>query len=620
MTNPPGKKRKVKPSKRVLPEKLLKFIYLPLLLITFFISYNYVFDEKVDMGGDNAGYYILGKSIASGDGFKNIHTIEKVPHNHFPPGYPAIIAFISKIFSSDIQLIKHLNGFFLIASIFLLFSIILQLSSSYHIAFIVSLFSLINYHLLSFSVIIMSEIPFMFFSLLCLWLLLKTDFGRPAVKNLPFLLLIVCVAFTYHVRSTGLALFAGFALYLAVQKHWKYLATFSGGFILLALPWVIRGIQVGGSSYLSQLMRKNPYRPELGQMELGDWFTRIWNNLERYISREIPSGTFNYIEVGDYQAAVSSSEWLLGLLLLGIMIFGLFKIKRFVLALLFYLVASFGILMLWPDVWYGTRFITPLIPLLFYVFLTGLVGLIEWAAQKLFGFSNKLYLNIGLVVLSLLLVSSYAGPLKDLNEKAKQPYPGSYANYFELAKWVKNNASDTSITCCRKGQLFYLFSGKFVVNYKNTLNTEEQIEHLKSKSVDYVVLEQLGFSSTGRYLYPAIQKYPEKFKVVVQYPNPDTYLMEFRPEMGYWGEWQNDLKHGQGVYRYENGQKFDGLWQNGLKHGQGKIIFPDGSYLEGVWANDILQGETILRSADGIEIERSVYENNVKIRTIESSQ
>ena len=41
---------------------------LPLYLLTglFLLVYAAVFDSKIDLGGDNAGYYILGKALSTG--------------------------------------------------------------------------------------------------------------------------------------------------------------------------------------------------------------------------------------------------------------------------------------------------------------------------------------------------------------------------------------------------------------------------------------------------------------------------------------------------------------------------------------------------------------------------
>jgi len=72
--------------------KLFLILYIPILIFTFFHVYGNIFDHKIDLGGDNAYYYILGNSIASGQGYTNIETKNKIANTHFPPGYPLIIS------------------------------------------------------------------------------------------------------------------------------------------------------------------------------------------------------------------------------------------------------------------------------------------------------------------------------------------------------------------------------------------------------------------------------------------------------------------------------------------------------------------------------------------------
>ena len=50
----------------------------------------------------------------------------------------------------------------------------------------------------------------------------------------------------------------------------------------------------------------------------------------------------------------------------------------------------------------------------------------------------------------------------------------------------------------------------------------------------------------------------------------------------YEGEYQNDLKHGWGVYKWADGKHFEGEWMNGKQHGKGKIVMPDGKVLHGL--------------------------------------
>ncbi len=591
-------------------------LYILILLFSFFKTYDRVFDEKISLGGDNAAYYILGNSIAMGHGYKNIHVAEMTEHNHFPPGYPLIIAAASKVFTNDIAFIKKVNGFFLLMSIGLLFLIIYKITGNFHWPFICCLFSLYNYYLLNYSFIMMSEIPYLFFSLLCILLTMITNWDNPFYKSWPFIFLLLCVPFTYYIRSTGLALFAGILLFLLYNRKWLHSFVLSAVFFLSILPWYIRGKHIGGNSYIGQLFFKNPYRPELGQMGIVDWLSRFRDNLERYITREIPNGMFNFIEQvnGPVQKfPLTTFEWVIGILTLALILFGLFRIKKYFLLILFYCGAYMGILLLWPDVWIGVRFILPLVPLLIFFFINGTVELISIIWNKLLKNKYQLLFQLMIVVICLFSIKSYGSLATDkLELLAKGYYSKPYQNYFELAKWIKNNAPAKSVTSCRKGQLFFLYSTKFVTGFRNTLIVEEQIEYLKSKNVKYVVLDQLGYSSTRRYLFPAMKKYPGKFKVIKHLKNPDTYLTEFFPERGYWGEWKNDKREGQGTYTWEDNKRFEGEWKNNFRNGKGILYFPDGLQLEGTWKNDTLNGRTVLRNKDGIKIEESIYKKNVR--------
>ena len=43
---------------------------------------------------------------------------------------------------------------------------------------------------------------------------------------------------------------------------------------------------------------------------------------------------------------------------------------------------------------------------------------------------------------------------------------------------------------------------------------------MEDNSVDYVILEQLGYHSTEKYLFPAVQKYEPYFPRVLHINNP----------------------------------------------------------------------------------------------------
>ncbi|WP_298512767.1 glycosyltransferase family 39 protein [uncultured Kordia sp.] len=601
------------------PERI-RIIYILTLVIGFFVIYSTIFDEKVSLGGDNANYYILGNSLANGEGYTNIQHIEKEAHYHYPPGYPVLIAAVATVFSNDIIAIKILNGVFLLGAILLLFFIVKRLSENDHIAFAASLLTLLNYHILEYSTIMMSEIPFLFFSLLCIWLFLKIDFSKPIFKNWLFFLMLLCLVFSFYIRSVGLALLVSMVCSLGSKKQWKYAMTLMGGFIILYLPWMIRNMNAVGNTYVSQLSLKNPYQPELGQANIIDICSRVFRNLERYIAIEIPSGLISSKEIVYKDLSISIAEWFLGFFILGTIAFGIYRLKKYRTFIVFYMLAFFGLLMVWPSVWFGTRFLVPLIPLCMFLLIFGLIEFLSLLQIKMLPKQTTSLVPIVVVVLLIFWSFFYgSNSISKLREQANSDYADNYKNYFALAEWIHKNAADDAITVTRKEGLFYLFSKKKVTNYQKTLDREAQIEYLKQKNISYVVVEQLGYSTTSKYLVPAIDRYPNKFKTILQLPNPNTYLMKFEPELGYWGDWKDEKRNGFGNYLWKDGQKYSGQWKNDVRHGKGTVYFNNGESLEGSWENGKLNGKAVKRDANGVIIEKSMYKDNAKIEVINES-
>lgn len=509
-----------------LKQVLLPVAYGIILLVAFFISYSTVFDKKIDLNGDDTGYYLLGKALASGKGYTNTFELGNAPHNHFPPGYPAVIAVMCKLFSNDLIFIKHVNGFFLLGSIALLCFITWKIGKNIHVTFLAALFSLLNGHLLEYSVNTMSEVPFLFFSLLCILMAMNTNYEKPVFKNLYFWLLIICLSFTYHVRTTGISLLVGLLAFLLLRKNWQYALAGLLGFVVLALPWYLRGKSLGGNSYLSQLVMKNAYRPELGKMELADWLARFWNNLIRYFTFEIPS-CVKGIRVADYNTPAATGAVIMAGAMIELILVGLFMLKHKAENLFtFFILSYFAILLLWPDVWIGVRFMLPLLPLLLFLMIYGIFGSLQWVLTQLKVKNDQMVAAIAMLVIAAFLIMPYTGPIGKLKQEAHNDFPPQFKNYFTLAEWAKQNIPDSSVVCCRKEELFYLFSNRVGAPFLRTLNTEEQMTWLQNGKIDYVVVDALGYSDTKRYLVPAVEKYPAKFRVVKEIKNPNTFLLQ----------------------------------------------------------------------------------------------
>ena len=182
-----------------------------------------------------------------------------------------------------------------------------------------------------------------------------------------------------------------------------------------------------------------------------------------------------------------------------------------------------------------------------------------------------------------------------LVNSAKGTMPPGYAQYFEIAKWAKANIPPNSVVVCRKPELFYLYSNCKTVGYRNTLSADSLIANMKANRATHVVLDELGFSSTGRYCEPALLKNSEKFKLISHTQDadpkkPQTYLYEIHYECGYNGEMKDGKRNGKGISRYADGTVYDGYWKNDVREGNGIFIWPGGLKFEGLFSKNLRNG------------------------------
>jgi len=167
--------------------------------------------------------------------------------------------------------------------------------------------------------------------------------------------------------------------------------------------------------------------------------------------------------------------------------------------------------------------VLPLAPLLVMAMLIGT----QWLLKLISSFLDfKKLVPIWPVALILLFNIS---EVKYLRWKAQSSYEPKWNNYFGLAKNFRRQDISDVVVSCRKPVLFYLFSHTFTTNYKYTPDDKELLKDLKSRKANYVILDQLGYSSTFRYLYPAIQNNPDNFELIAQLDDPETYLLKFVP-------------------------------------------------------------------------------------------
>ena len=186
-------------SKQVKDTFYENFIYMIVITILFLGVYGYIFDKKLDLNGDNAYYYVLGKALSQGEGYVNIANINKAPNNHYPPGYPFIISLFMHI-SDSLIFLKLINGIFLLISIYILYYLFKYFSKSSKIAFVTIFFLLLNSHMLLYGTILMSEMSFILLSFFCIYLVLIADLENNLFRKPHLYLILITLVGSYYIR------------------------------------------------------------------------------------------------------------------------------------------------------------------------------------------------------------------------------------------------------------------------------------------------------------------------------------------------------------------------------------------------------------------------------------
>ena len=501
-----------------------------------------LFDANLSLTGDNAQFINLGRSLAEGYGLSETIEGEPIPHTKYPFGFPLLLAIVHILFPGNLIALKSLVVLLYAISIPLTY-LLIRCFAPPLMALGVSALCLASPLLLDYSHQVMSEIPFLLFSLIALLLLHRahngsstkdtkdTKGGKPFFLRVSLcryllrcvvgsacawiLLAIVAIIAAYYIRSAGIILIATGIIFFALHKKWKEAGLIAICCFLLALPYQIRNASLGGTPYIEQLLSINPYRPEEGMLTFTALIERILANLDLYGLLVIPYillpfsiDTDSFFGVGLFFSALVLYALIVGL------------IKRHLLIV--YLTCYLGLYILWPQIWSDTRFLVPAIPILFYAILTSMDELLRLLARAL----KKTASRAGTVLFFLFLLGSNIYETNYLAERIGW-LPPNWDTYFAAAEWIKDNTDPDVKIACRKPYLMNAIANRKATSYA-WKTPDEVIAEFEKKGIDIVVIDQIGYQSTPEFLVPAVQAHENRFKIIHVARDPNTYVLKFK--------------------------------------------------------------------------------------------
>ena len=399
-------------------------------------------------GDDFAAYIMQAKSILSGDMddfvIANTFTVTKSSHQigpaAYPWGYPLMLAPVYMLTGLNLLALKLPGLLTYLGFLIVFFFLTKRRFSLTESLLAVSLFAF-NPGLLHFLDNIASDIPFLFFSTLAIFLAdLYTHEVQKGRRRMFAILTGAAIFSAFFVRTQGLILLGSVILYqglrfLGQREQRRQLLT-DLLVITMALT-ILWGLSIlafpgGQGSYLA---------------------------LYSGFSMEILTGNIlAYSKLfGDFFTALPGQTFIFGIFSI---LFFTGLVKRFKADLLFVLYAALYLIVLWswPE-WQGYRFIFPLLPFFIYFAFHGLRSLLDRESGKERIISQKF--SYALLALMIALFAIHAGIDAYANLRANREINGPFDPFsMETYEFINNETPPDSTIVFFKPRAMRLMTGR----------------------------------------------------------------------------------------------------------------------------------------------------------------
>lgn len=383
-----------------------------------------------------AGLYIHNKYAMD-------HCDEMIGPYLYPAGFPFLLSIVYKVFGLNFIAMKLLCVLFFTATLFLLYRLFKDKLSSGGL-WLVIMATAFHPELITFSDLILSDFPFMFFSTLCIFMLER-------MKNNWFnqLLISAALIFTMLLREAGILLMAVAAAY--------------------QLTFILNNQYPNRTSFVKAIRRNSPFiLPYLLTACFLLLKTIFYAESSANHSQQIAKNSLE----GLYENALRYKELIMSLLpiecsriisylfLFLLIIACILYAKKYIIYLV-YISITLILYISWPF-WQGMRFIYPIVPFLLFFFV------------KLFDSlkNRKLFYGFFVLYTSIILIQ---GTRITWKYHAADIYNCESAEAKSLYSFIRANTKQADEICFFKPRALYFFTGRtsyFISNEQGLLGSK----------------------------------------------------------------------------------------------------------------------------------------------------
>jgi hypothetical protein len=487
----------------------------------------------IDLRWDAGVYYVLGTSLATGQGYRILSEPGSPEALQYPPLLPAIVALYQRALRSIDPDVVAPYLRILYALLFLAFALAaLALARRYLrpvFAVTAVAFTLLQPNTIWLSDLLYTEIPFALVSVVFVLVAVDGPFSsRPRLREAASFVL---AAAGFLLRTAGVALLAAWVLEALVRCRWR-LALVRGFFsILPVIAWqsyvarVTHSYEYNHPAYAYQraayLMYNVGYAENIG---LIDPSHPGWRNMRLSgLAKNLRANTRPLIE--SFGEAISTSRRVPTLILSALVTVGLAMLVRR-RAWMILLIVLFSVAIIWPMPWRNQfyRYLVPLTPFLMIGVMIAFndltVGLSALPVRAVIAMFGRIVLAVPVALALLVQVSLVRKLFYDRAIAWASYVPGRGAAgprffyYSEFSRgWdvaiacIQSHSDPNAIVVTHLPHLCYLRTGRRAVLPPVERNQDRMRELLESVPVSYVILDPLDSM-------PAVEKDTERWRNV----------------------------------------------------------------------------------------------------------
>jgi hypothetical protein len=501
-------------------------IMLGLALLLIAMLYSSAFTKEISPNGDNAEYMIIAKSLVERGAVYRLETPNETPNALASIGLPLMLTPIYKLWGFDVVKMKILILLLAISVSFLLYFFYVR-KLGFALATLLSLAAVTSPYLVGNSTDVMTETPYLFWSLITLLIIVRYQ-DSTLFEWKYYFMVIAAIVMTYLTRAVGIGALGALLIFLAWNVSWIKLfskedrretfvsADFKKLFYIMlplivgAIGWQIwqqsQGISQAKIFFNTNLAEQFEYN-----------FRSAIQVLPQMLFRE---DTFRFQNF--YSSAVLSSLDLKFSVILGLMALGFLQGLRQKKLVASYTLIIFVIIILaspTPAEMVIIRYLSILLPFIIYFTFKGAGAVLGFLSQRFHFLNETAFVKIvPIFLLAQILFTNMRGYSINITLATMGNGP-AYTDFVDVARWAKNNLPDSAYVVSVKPRLFYVLSEKrgtrlSTIEEKYSMEYEqEKLSLFKRLGITHIILDGIS-GATRENIFPIVKNNPGMFQTL----------------------------------------------------------------------------------------------------------